>query len=140
MRPKIAIIGANYQYLPFYRQTKALGYEIFSFARAMDDHPCWDLSDHYYDLAFKDKEKILEVCKENGVQGVTSFLLESALPVVYYVAEGLGSPCNSKECQSLRRFCFPRSTATDHAEQNIFYSLLPFTSSFAAAAFSFNSS
>ena len=101
MRTKIAVIGANYQYLSFYRQTKALGYEIFSFARAKDDHPCWDLSDHYYDLAFKDKEKILEICKENRVQGVTSFLLESALPVVYYVAEGLGSPCNSKECQEI---------------------------------------
>ena len=101
MRPKIAIIGANYQYLSFYRQTKELDYEIYSFARAQDDNPCWELSDHHYDLAFKDKEKILEVCKESGVQGVTSFLLESALPCVYYVAEGLGSPCNSKECQAI---------------------------------------
>lgn len=101
MRTKIAVIGANYQYLSFYRQTKELGYEIFSFARAQDDNPCWELADHHYDLAFKDKEKILEVCKENGVQGVTSFLLESALPCVYYVAEGLGSPCNSKECQAI---------------------------------------
>jgi len=101
MRTKIAVIGANYQYLSFYKQAKALGYEIYSFARAIDDNPCWEIADHHYDLAFKDKEKILEVCKKEGVQGVTSFLLESALPCVYYVAEGLGSPCNSKECQAI---------------------------------------
>ena len=101
MRTKIAIIGANYQYLSFYRQAKALGYEIYSFARAEDDNPCWEIADHHYDLAFKDKETILEVCKKEGVQGVTSFLLESALPCVYFVAEGLGSPCNSKTCQEI---------------------------------------
>lgn len=101
MGTKIAVIGANYQYLSFYKQAKALGYEIYSFARAVDDNPCWEIADHHYDLAFKDKEKILEVCKKEGVQGVTTFLLESALPCMYYVAEGLGSPCNSKECQAL---------------------------------------
>lgn len=101
MRRKIAVIGANYQYLSFYRQAKSLGYEIYSFARAMDDNPCWEIADHIYDLAFKDKERILDVCIKEGVQGVTSFLLESALPCVYYVAEGLGSPCNSKECQAI---------------------------------------
>lgn len=101
MRTKIAVIGANYQYLSFYKQAKTLGYEIYSFARAIDDNPCWEIADHHYDLAFKDKEKILEVCLKEGVQGVTSFLLESALPCVYYVAEGLGTPCNSKECQAI---------------------------------------
>lgn len=101
MRTKIAIIGANYQYLSFYKQAKALGYEIYSFARAQDDNPCWEIADHHYDLAFKDKERILEVCKSEGLQGVTSFLLESALPCVYYVAEGLGTPCNSRECQEI---------------------------------------
>ena len=101
MKKKIAVIGANYQYLSFYRQTKALGYEIYSFARAIDDNPCWEIADHHYDLAFKDKEEILEICRKEGVQGVTTFLLESALPCMYYVAEGLGTPCNSKECQEI---------------------------------------
>ena len=41
MRTKIAVIGANYQYLSFYKQAKALDYEIYSFARAVDDNPCW---------------------------------------------------------------------------------------------------
>ena len=102
MGVKIAVIGANYQFLSFYRQAKALGYEIYSFARAQDDNPCWEIADHHYDCAFsKDQDKILEICRREGVQGVTSFLLESPLPCVYYVSEGLGTPCNSKECQAL---------------------------------------
>jgi biotin carboxylase len=35
------------------------------------------------------------------VEGVTSFLIESALPYVYYIMRGLGLPCNSVECERL---------------------------------------
>lgn len=102
MNKKIAILGANYQYLTFYRQTKALGYEIYSFGRESDDHIAAEkYADHFYDISFKEKERILEICKQEGVQGVTSFLIESALPYVYYISRGLGVPCNSPECEAL---------------------------------------
>jgi len=102
MKKKIAILGANYQYLTFYRQTKALGYEIFAFGRAEDDHISADkYADHFYDISFTEKERILEICKREGIQGVTSFLIESALPYVYYISRGLGVPCNSPECEVL---------------------------------------
>lgn len=102
MNKKIAVLGANYQYLSFYRQTKALGYEIYSFGRASDDHISAEkYADHFYDISFTEKEKILEICKAEGVQGVTSFLIESALPYVYYISRGLGVPCNSPECEAL---------------------------------------
>ena len=102
MKKKIAILGANYQYLTFYRQTKALGYEIYSFGRAEDDHISAErYADYFYDISFTEKERILEICKAEGVQGVTSFLIESALPYVYYISRGLGVPCNSSECEKL---------------------------------------
>ncbi len=102
MKKKIAILGANYQYLTFYRQTKALGYEIYSFGRAEDDHVSAEkYADHFYDISFTEKEKILEICKSESVQGVTSFLIESALPYVYYISRGLGVRCNSPECEAL---------------------------------------
>ncbi len=102
MNKKIAILGANYQYLSFYRQTKALGYEIYSFGRASDDHVSAEkYADHFYDISFKEKERILGICKQEGVQGVTSFIIESALPYVYYISRGLGIPCNSPECEAL---------------------------------------
>lgn len=98
---KIAILGANYQYLSFYKQAKALGYEIISFGREEDDHVCANLADKFYNISFTEKEKILNICKQEGVRGVTSFLIESALPYVYYISRGLGIPCNSRECESL---------------------------------------
>ncbi len=99
---KIAVLGANYQYLSFYRQAKELGYEIYSFGKECDDHISAEkYADHFYDISFTEKEKILEICKLEGVQGVTSFLIESALPYVYYVSRGLGVPCNSPLCEAL---------------------------------------
>lgn len=100
-RPKIAVLGANLLYLSCYRQARDLGYEIYSFGRGEDDHPCSELADHFYPLDFKRKEEILEICRNEGVNGVTSFVLEGALPYVYYISRGLGVPCNSKECEAL---------------------------------------
>lgn len=101
MKKKIAVLGANYQYLSFYRQAKALGYEIYAFGRAADDHVSAEkYADHFYDISFKEQERILDICKKEGVHGVTSFLIESALPFVYYISRGLGVPCNSPECEA----------------------------------------
>ena len=102
MSKKIAVLGANYQYLSFYRQAKNLGYEIYAFGRECDDHISAEkYADHFFDLSFTEKERILEICLAEHVQGVTSFLIESALPYVYYISRGLGVPCNSKECEAL---------------------------------------
>lgn len=98
---KIAILGANYQYLPFYKQAKAMGYEIIAFGRAEDDHICSKLADRFYDISFKEQDRILEICKKEGVNGITSFIIESALPYVYHISRGLGIPCNSIECEAL---------------------------------------
>ena len=99
---KIAVLGANYQYLSFYLQAEELGYEIYSFGKECDDHISAEkYADHFYDISFTEKENILEICKLEGVQGVTSFLIESALPYVYYVSRGLGVPCNSPLCEAL---------------------------------------
>lgn len=100
---KIAVLGANYQYLTFYKQAKALGYEIIAFGREEDDHICSILADKFYNISFTEKERILEICKKEGANGVTSFLIESALPYVYYIQRGLGIPCNSTECEALTK-------------------------------------
>lgn len=99
-RKKIAIIGANAPLIPFYTQAKRLGYEIYSFAWE-EGAVCKEYADHFYPISFVEKEKILEICKENNVQGVTSFSLESALPTVNFVARGLNAPCNSIESEQL---------------------------------------
>lgn len=84
---KIAVLGANYQYLSFYKQAKALGYEIISFGREEDDHVCSELADKFYNISFTEKEQILKICKQEGVDGVTSFLIESAfhMYIIFHV-------------------------------------------------------
>ncbi len=100
---KIAVLGANYQYLTFYKQAVEVGgHEIIAFGRQEDDHIAADrYASKFYPISFTEKEKILEICKKEKVEGVTSFLIESALPYVYYVMRGLGLPCNSRECEEL---------------------------------------
>lgn len=98
---KIAVLGANYQYTSFYKQAVALGYRIIAFGREEDDHVCAQYAEKFYPISFVEKEKILEICTKEKVAGVTSFLIESALPYVYYISRGLGVPCNSPECEAI---------------------------------------
>lgn len=97
MSRKIAIIGANEPLLSHYRQTKALGYEIHSFAWE-EGAVCKSYADFFYPISFTEKEKILSICRKVGIEGVLSFTLESALPTVNYVAAALNLSCNPASC------------------------------------------
>lgn len=97
MREKIAVLGANEPLIPFYRQAKNLGYDIIGFAWS-EGAVCKSFCDKFYPISFSEKERILEVCRKEGVRGITSFSLESALPTVIYVAEKLGLVSNTAEC------------------------------------------
>lgn len=118
-KKKIAVLGANYQYSSFYKQAVALGYKIISFGREEDDHVCAQYAEKFYPISFKEKEKILEICIKEKVGGVTSFLIESALPYVYYISRGLGIPCNSKECEALTANKFTMRKCLEEADVRI---------------------
>lgn len=91
---KIAIIGANKPLLPFFKKTKELGFEIHCFAWS-EGAICKSYADFFYPVSFTDKDTILDICREIGIDGITSFSLESALPTVNYVAEKLGLVSNT---------------------------------------------
>lgn len=97
---KIAVIGANEPLRPFYRQAKALGYYIVGIAWAQGA-VCKEYCDKFYPVSFKEKDEVLRICKEEKVDGITSFNLESALPTVIYVAQNLGLVSNSFDCIKL---------------------------------------
>lgn len=96
MKEKIAVIGANEPLIPFYRQAKKLGYEIIGIAWEKGA-VCKPYCDRFYPVSFADKEKVLEVCLKEHVDGILSFSLESALPTVAYVANRMGLVSNSEE-------------------------------------------
>lgn len=97
---KIAVLGANYPSLTYYKQAKKLGYEIHSFAWP-EGAVCDEYADYFYPVSFAEKEKVLKICKAKDIQGITSFSLESALPAVNYIARQLNLPGNLLECEKL---------------------------------------
>lgn len=94
---KIAVIGANEPLEPFFKQVKALGYYIVGIAYE-EGAVCKKYCDKFYPISFADKDTVLEICKQEKVNGITSFSLESALPTVIYVAQKMGLVSNAEEC------------------------------------------
>ncbi len=107
---KLAVIGANAPVIPFYRQAKALGYYIIGIAWA-EGAVCKQFCDKFYPISFKDKDEVLRVCREERIDGITSFSLESALPTVVYVAQSMGLVSNTQECVRLTETKFAQRKA-----------------------------
>lgn len=114
MKEKIAVIGANEPLIPFYRQAKALGYEIIGIA-IEKGAVCREYCDKFYPVSFADKDKVVEVCREEKVDGIISFSLESALPTVAYVANQLGLVSNSEDSIKLTQSKYAQRQALEKA-------------------------
>ena len=93
---KIAVIGASYLQLPLVLKAKELGMEVFCFAWE-EGAVCRDIADHFYPISIIEKDKILEVCRENRIDGITSIASDVAVPTINYVATRLNLCGNSDE-------------------------------------------
>ncbi|MBP5769842.1 MAG: ATP-grasp domain-containing protein [Bacteroidaceae bacterium] len=111
---KIAVLGADDNLRPFYRQAKALGYSIVGIAWA-EGATCKDFCDTFYPVNFAQKEEVLEICKKEQINGIISFCLESALPTLTYVVQEMGLVGNSYECLHLTQTKFAQREALEHA-------------------------
>lgn len=114
MKEKIAVIGANEPSLAFYRQAKALGYQIIGIAWAKGAI-CKKYCDKFYPISFMEKDQVVEICRKEKVDGIISFSLESALPTVAYVAKKLGLVSNSEESIKLTQSKFAQRQALEKA-------------------------
>ena len=114
MKEKIAVIGANEPLIPFYKQAKNLGYEIVGIAWEKGA-VCKKYCDMFYPVSFAEKERVLDICRNEKVNGITSFSLESALPTVVYVAKKLGLVSNSQESVELTQSKFAQRQALEKA-------------------------
>lgn len=118
MNNRIAVLGANEPLLPFYRQAKKLGYEIIGIA-IETGAVCKELCDRFYPVSFTDIDKVTEICRNEGIEGITSFSLESALPYVTQVAERLGFVCNSSESIRLTSNKFSQREALERSQISV---------------------
>ena len=114
MKERIAVIGANEPLIPFYRQAKALGYEIIGIA-IEKGAVCKKYCDRFYPVSFADKDAVVDVCRKEKVDGIISFSLESALPTVVYVAQKLGLVSNSEESMKLTQNKYAQRQALEKA-------------------------
>lgn len=95
---KIAVIGANKPLEPFYEKIYGK-YEIIGIAWA-EGATCKKFCDRFYPVSFTEKDEVLRICREENIDGITSFSLESALPTVVYVSQKMGLTSNTEECVS----------------------------------------
>lgn len=90
---KLAIMGASMWQLPIYLKAKEMGIETYGFAYA-EGAVAKDYADRFYIISLKEKERILEICREIGVNGVTSCASDFATEISCWVAEQLGLNTN----------------------------------------------
>ena len=85
---KIAIIGANEFQNKLVKKAKNLGIETHVFAWE-EGAIAKENSDYFYPLSIKEKEKILEICRKNKIDGICSIGSDLAVLTVNYVAKEL---------------------------------------------------
>ncbi len=86
MKKKIAIIGAATGQMPICRKAREMGLDTYCFAWEQGA-VCRDLVDHFYPISIFDTDKIAEVCKEQGIDGVVSNASDRTAEAASRVAE-----------------------------------------------------
>lgn len=93
-KKKLAIIGAALFQEPAILKAKAMGLETHVFAWEAGD-PGEKMADFFYPISIREKEEILEKCREIGIDGIISIASDLAMVTVNYVAENMGLTGNS---------------------------------------------
>lgn len=93
---KLAIIGASYLQLPLVQKAMEMGIETHCFAWE-DGAVCKDVADNFYPVSILDKEKILEICQEVQINGITTIASDAAVPTVCFVAREMKLIANAYE-------------------------------------------
>ena len=123
---KIAIIGASYLQLPAVKKAKEMGHDVICFAWP-EGAVCKDYADRFYPVSITDTEKILEICRQEKIDGITTVASDLAVRAVNFVADKMGLISNPYEWtetttnKRLMRECFrennipsPKHTATNN--------------------------
>lgn len=82
----LAVIGASYLQRPLVEKAKEMGLRVICFAWA-DGAVCADVADKFYPISIVEREKILEVCQGESINGICTIASDVAAPTVAYVAQ-----------------------------------------------------
>lgn len=84
---KIAIIGAQHIAIVFAKRMKEIGIESHCFSWNKDEY-IKKYVDYFYPISIFEKEKILEKCKEIGIDGVVA-TTELTIAISSYISQEL---------------------------------------------------
>lgn len=126
---KILLLGGSAQQVVAIEKAKELGYYTV-LCDFLTDNPGQYVADKFYLESTTDKEKMLEIAKKEGVEGVLAYASDPAAPTAAYVAEKLGLPgspyksveilCNKDKFRKFLEengFCTPRAKGYTNIEE-----------------------
>lgn len=90
---KILLLGGSTQQIPAIEYANMQGYYTV-LCDYLADNPGQDYAKKFYCVSTTDKDAILEVAKNEKVDGVVAYASDPAAPTAAYVAEKLGLPTN----------------------------------------------
>lgn len=90
---KILLLGGSTQQIPAIEYANGQGYYTV-LCDYLADNPGQDYAKKFYCVSTTDKDAILEVAKNEKVDGVVAYASDPAAPTAAYVAEKLGLPTN----------------------------------------------
>ena len=93
---KILMLGGSAQQVVAIETAKRLGYDTV-LCDYLPDNPGQYYADKFYQVSTIDKEAVLQVAKDEKVDGIVGYASDPAAPTVAYVAEKLGLPGNPYE-------------------------------------------
>lgn len=91
MNNKIAIIGASVGQRPVYLTARELGFRTLGFAWE-NGAVCKDLADFFFPISITEADRIVDVCRKEGVSGVVSNGSDFTAEAVSKVSTRLGLP------------------------------------------------
>ena len=126
---KLLLLGGSAQQVVAIETTKRLGYYTV-LCDYLPDNPGQYHADRFYLVSTIDKDAVLQVAKDERVDGVLAYASDPAAPTAAYVAEKLGLPGNPYEsveilCNKDRfraflaehGFCTPRAKGYSYAAE-----------------------
>lgn len=89
MSKTVLFLGAAHAQMPPIRYARDRGYRVIT-CDYRPDNPGHALADRSYDVSTTDLEGVLQVAKENHVDGIVAYASDPAAPTQAYIAEKLG--------------------------------------------------
>ncbi|EHO08784.1 hypothetical protein HMPREF9714_02155 [Myroides odoratimimus CCUG 12901] len=93
---KLLFLGGSFSQVPAIKRAKELGYYVIT-VDYLPNNPGHVYSDEYFNVSTTDKEAILNLAKDLGIEGIIAYASDPGAPVAAYVAEKLELPTSPLE-------------------------------------------